>query len=219
MSRGDVTYDRYTSNGSEEWLMRIGPRGGPALLFLPPFFEELNRSRAMLVRTMRALAARGWTCVLPDLPGAGESGRLLEDIGWDDWRSAAFDSASKEVIATVSIRGGCLLDDVLAARGAWRLSPVPGAALLRDLDRTRIAHDGATGGYTPSAALRAGLMAATPIENTQVRTVRLSSARADADHKIDSAPPWRRAEPQSSSELAELLVCDIDTWVRACVAS
>jgi hypothetical protein len=49
----------------------VSARGG--LLFIPPFAEELNRSRHMVVKTARALAAAGWGVLLLDLFGTGDS--------------------------------------------------------------------------------------------------------------------------------------------------
>lgn len=218
MNRSDLAYDRYTTNGNDEWLLRIGPADAPALLVLPPLFEELNRLRATIVGTMRLLAERGWRCLLPDLPGTGESVRALETLTWADWRGAAADCAPSDLRATIAFRGGALLDDAIAVGCAWRLSPVSGASLVRDLDRTALTDDSATGGYSPSEALRAGLKAAQPAVRPRLRTLRLSTDPAAADCRIEAAPLWRRAEPQSSSQLKDILASDIDNWARACAA-
>jgi len=219
VSAGDLFYDRYTTTGTEEWLLRIGPAEGPLLLFLPPLFEELNRTRAMLVRTMRALASRGWTCLLPDLPGTGESLRPLETVDWTAWRAAAADAAPGALAGTVAVRGGCLLDDAAGGPCAWRLSPVDGAVLLRDLARTGLIDDAATGGYAPGADLSEPLSGASPASTARVRTVRLASDPAEAARKLDAPPIWRRAEPQTGSALADVIAGDIDLWVRACAGS
>ena len=86
---GGLYYDRYSVNGRDEWLMRIGEAEAPPILFLSPLLEEMNRTRALLAGIMRAVAARGFGCWLPDLPGTGESERALEDCDWTDWRDAA----------------------------------------------------------------------------------------------------------------------------------
>jgi pimeloyl-ACP methyl ester carboxylesterase len=192
--------------------MRIG--SGPALLFLPPLFEEMNRTRALLASAMRALASQGFECWLPDLPGTGESERALEDVSWDDWRDAglsAFRAAG--ALASVSLRGGALLDGAAPAR--WRFAPATGASLARDLARAGLMTEGG-GGYAPSEPLLAGLAGAEPTQGGTVRTLRLSTDRAEADLKLDGPPLWRRAEPQNSSELAEAMACDISQWVRSC---
>ena len=195
-------------------MMRIGE--GPALLLLPPLFEELNRTRALLATAMRALAAEGFSCWLPDLPGTGESERALEEVGWEDWRqatAAAFETAG--AVATIALRGGALLDHPSPAR--WRFAPAPGASLARDLARAGLMTEGG-GGYAPSEALLAALGAAEPVSGAAVRTVRLATDRAEAELKLEGPPLWRRAEPQNNYELAGAMASDIGQWVRACGA-
>jgi hypothetical protein len=192
--------------------MRIG--SGPALLFLPPLFEEMNRTRALLATVMRALAGQGFECWLPDLPGSGESERALEAVSWQEWRdaaSAAFETAG--AAASVSLRGGALLDEAAPAR--WRFAPATGASLTRDLARAGLMTDGG-GGYAPSPALLEPLALAEPAAGGSLRTVRLATDRAEADLKLEGPPLWRRAEPQNSLELAEAMALDISQWVRAC---
>jgi hypothetical protein len=193
-------------------MMRIG--SGPALLFLPPLFEEMNRTRALLATVMRTLAGEGYGCFLPDLPGTGESERALEEVSLQDWldsADAAFKAAGAS--ASVSLRGGALLDEAAPVR--WRFAPATGASIARDLSRAGLMTEGG-GGYAPSAALLAGLGSAEPAAGTKVRTLRLATDRAEADRKLEGPPLWRRAEPQNSSELAEAMVSDISKWVRSC---
>ena len=56
-SAGGLAFDRYSTAGSSEWLMRVGRVEGPPVLFLPPLLEEMNRTRAFLAGLMRRLAA------------------------------------------------------------------------------------------------------------------------------------------------------------------
>jgi hypothetical protein len=212
VSGAGLDYVRYRAGESDEWMMRIGE--GPALLFLPPLFEEMNRTRALLAATMRALAAQGLGCWLPDLPGTGESGRALEDVSWQDWRdaaAAAFETAG--AAATVSLRGGALLDEAAPAR--WRFAPATGASLARDLARAGLMTEGG-GGYAPAKGLLEALASAEPAPGAQVRTVRLATDRAEAELKLDGPPLWRRAEPQTSPELASAMALDISKWARQC---
>jgi pimeloyl-ACP methyl ester carboxylesterase len=196
--------------------MRIGNAAAPVLLFLPPLFEEMNRTRALIAATMRALAEEGFGCWLPDLPGTGESERALAAISWEDWRVAAAAAAPDALAAVVSVRGGALLDDAPPARCRWRFAPATGSSLARDLARAGLMTEGGGGGYAPSDALLASLEAAEPVPGDGVRTVRLVTDRAEADLKLDGPPLWRRAEPQTSPELAAALACDISAWVRQC---
>ena len=193
-------------------MMRIGT--GPALLFLPPLFEEMNRTRALLATVMGILAGDGYGCFLPDLPGTGESERALEEVTWQDWRdaaAAAFGAAG--ALASVSLRGGALLDEAAPVR--WRFAPATGASLARDLARAGLMTEGG-GGYAPSAELLDPLGAAEPAPGQRVRILRLSTDRAEADLKLDGPPLWRRAEPQNSYELAEAMALDISQWMRSC---
>jgi hypothetical protein len=214
VSGAGLAFVRYRTAASDEWMMRIGD--GPALLFLPPLFEEMNRTRALLAATMRALAAEGFGCWLPDLPGTGESERALGEISWQDWREAAAAAlAAAGAGATIAVRGGALLDEAAARR--WRFAPATGASLARDLGRAGLMTEGG-GGYAPSDGLVAALAAAEPAGGDDVRTVRLATDRAEADLKLEGPPLWRRAEPQTSPELARAMACDIAQWARQCGA-
>lgn len=214
MTSGGLAYGRYRTGGSDEWLMRIGDPGAPNVLFLPPLFEELNRTRAFMAGVMRLLAAEGLCCWLPDLPGTGESEAPLETVSWESWREATGSAVSKPK-ATVALRGGALLDDAAVTGCRWRFAPATGAAVARDLARAGLMSEGG-GGYAPSEALMAGLSAAELKAAPGVRTVRLATDRAEADLKLDGLPLWRRAEPQNSSELAGAAASDILKWMRQC---
>ena len=212
MSGPGLDYVRYRAGDRDEWMMRIGD--GPALLFLPPLFEELNRTRALLAATMRRLAAKGFGCWLPDLPGTGESERALAEISWQDWREAAAAAvAAAGAVVTVAVRGGALLDEAAPAR--WRFAPATGASLARDLARAGLMTEGG-GGYSPSQALLGPLAAAEPAPGAIVRTLRLATDRAEADLKVDGPALWRRSEPGTSDDLADALAADLAAWSGQC---
>lgn len=206
-----LRYERY---GDGEWLMRLGPEGGPKILFVPPLFEEMNRTRALIAAMMRYLGERGFDCRLPDLPGTGESERALESVGWNDWRSAIGGFDRSAMIA--SLRGGCLIDDAAPAAGYWRLAPVTGASLRRDLDRAGLAGGAAVAGYPPSEALLDTLKAAEPAPLAPGRVVRLASDAGEADAKLEGPALWRRSEPGTSAELAKSAADDLAQWVERC---
>jgi pimeloyl-ACP methyl ester carboxylesterase len=207
-------YSRYRVGGRDEWMMRIGE--GPALLFLPPLFEEMNRTRALLATVMRALARDGFACWLPDLPGTGESERPLGDVSWEDWREAASSAfESSEAVASIGIRGGALLDETSPFR--WRFAAATGASLARDLARAGLMTEGG-GGYAPSQSLLDALAKAEPAAGATVRTVRLATDRGEAERKLEGPPLWRRAEPQNNYQLAATIASDISQWVRECGA-
>lgn len=220
MNQASLAFARFESGGRQEWLMRIGAEDAPAILFVPPLFEEMNRTRALLAAVMRRLAAQGFGCWLADLSGTGESERDLGEVLWDDWRhdvtSAAIhitEKAGKPLIA--SLRGGVLVDDEAAGRGWWRFAPVDGLALQRDMVRAGLAGV-EWAGYAPGDALKAGLAGATQRGVSPLRTVRLDTDAQPADLKVDGPALWRRSEPGTSDALAETLAADLAQWSTEC---
>ncbi|WP_343641193.1 hydrolase 2, exosortase A system-associated [Roseateles sp.] len=62
---------------------REGARG--QILLLPPFAEEMNKSRRMTALTARAFAAAGFETLTLDLLGCGDSSGDFGDATWQDW--------------------------------------------------------------------------------------------------------------------------------------
>ena len=213
-----ISYDRFEAGGASEWRMRVGGDVGPPILFVPPLLEEMNRTRALIAAVMRLLAKRGYRCILPDLPGTGESPRALEEIAWNDWRHGVT-RAAPAATASVAIRGGCLIDDAADTIRAWRLAPVDGASLVRDLERAGLAAGGGSAGYSPSPALLEALRSAKPSPLPGARIVRLANDRGEAHLKLEGPPLWRRSEPGTSAALASAIAADIDTWIGQCAGS
>jgi hypothetical protein len=224
VSPAPLAYAQYKSDGRHEWMMRIGAADAPPILFVPPLFEEMNRTRALIAAVMRALASRNHGCWLPDLKGTGESEAPLDKVAWDDWRhdvSAAaayveWEAGRAPLIA--SLRGGGLIDDAAGAIGWWRLAPVAGASLARDMVRAGLAGV-EWAGYAPAAELRGRLEDAVPVDQAPLRTVRLASDAGTADVKLSGPALWRRSEPGGSPELAEAAAGDIAAWNAKCAAS
>ena len=100
MSVAFQSYELYKTSRAQEWMMRVGDPRTPAVLFVPPLFEELNRTRALIVAVMRALAREGHCGWLPDLTGTSESLAPLEEVAWDDWKSDVM--AAAEHVAEMS---------------------------------------------------------------------------------------------------------------------
>lgn len=225
MSGPAQSYEQYSGARGPEWLLRIGDPDAAPILFVPPLFEEMNRTRALLVSMMRTLAADGHCCWLPDLTGTGESLASLLDVAWEDWRhdvSVAAEHVARAHSASpliAAIRGGCLLDDAAEGVGHWQFAPVPGASLARDLDRASLGGGAEWAGYHEAkAALRQALAAATPAETAPLRTLRLATGAGAADAKVEGPALWRRSEPGTSVPLAAALAKDIGEWRRACAA-
>ncbi len=69
-------------------------RAKGAVLYVHPFAEEMNRTRRAVAVTARALAQDGWTVLLVDLLGCGDSSGDFGDATWFEWLddvSAAYD--------------------------------------------------------------------------------------------------------------------------------
>lgn len=218
-------YERYDADGSSEWLMRIGPREAPAILFLPALFEEMNRTRALVAAIMRSVARQGYGCWLIDLPGTGESERALDACDWTDWRNAVTAGARHvsaqgvQLRALAAIRGACLLDDAVETECRWRFAPVEGASLARDLSRAGLMGGGSSAGYALAPSLLASLEGAKAVPGKQTRIIRLASDRGDADLTVEGPALWRRSEPGNSPELAARLAGDIEQWLGPCAVS
>jgi hypothetical protein len=224
VNEAGLAYERFKCDGRQEWLMRLGGSRGQSILFVPPLFEEMNRTRALIVAVMRRLAFEGHACWLPDLAGTGESEQALADISWQDWRhdvtfAAAHIKKESGKPLVASLRSGALIDDGAAARGWWRLAPQDGAALARDMARSGLAGGVEWAGYAPSPELRAVLEAAKPAAPSKLRLVRLASDLQPADVKLDGPALWRRSEPGNSEALADAIAADLRAWSLQCAGS
>lgn len=197
-------------------MLRAGPDHGPCVLAVPALFEEANRTRALLVATLRALAARGIAAALPDLPGQNESLLPTIDARLAAWRTALRDAAAMlpRPLHVAAIRGGALLDGEVDAESRWYLSPLTGEAQVRELERLRRAGGGGDyGGNRIHPDMIAALGAAQPVTTGALRVVRLDGDPRPADRTIAAAPPWRASEPGAGVALAETLADDIAAWI------
>ena len=100
-----------------------GPSIG-GLLYVPPFAEELNKTRRMAALAASAFAARGWTVCQLDLFGTGDSAGDFGDTTWAHWLAdidLAWAWMQENVpgpAALWSLRGGALLvSDWASGRG------------------------------------------------------------------------------------------------------
>ena len=57
-----------------------------ALLYLPPFGDEMNKSRRMAALQARALAAAGYGVLMIDLYGCGDSSGEFAEARWNIWK-------------------------------------------------------------------------------------------------------------------------------------
>ena len=229
--------DHYDWAGGREAMLRFGDRARPGrvVVMLPALFEEHNRTRGFTVAICRGLAALGVASLLPDLPGQNESPLATDDVTLDDWRGAV--AALVETVGTsgpvhlAAIRGGAILDGAPGSVSVWRLAPIAGRAVLRDLHRAALvdgkppamAPDTGAGpatlaGNSIGGSLRSALMADDVLTTppAPVRTVQLEADTGDADVTLPGAPLWRRAEPGNDPTLAQMIAADIAAWIVRC---
>jgi exosortase A-associated hydrolase 2 len=112
-----------TTPHGRSFCMRYPPVSGPipggssglCVLVVPPFAEEMNKTRRMWTLLAAALAQRGVEVLIPDLHGTGESDGDFADARWEHWiedlvatcRLAREDGATRIVL--VAVRLGALL--------------------------------------------------------------------------------------------------------------
>ncbi len=136
------------------WYPPADKTTGPGwdLVCLPPFAEELNRSRRMMALQARAFAARGIGVLLFDLSGTGDSTGHFGDGRWPVWladaRTAA-DWLQRETGRPVGLWGlrfGGLMATALIGQEPGRFArlalwnPVTnGQSMVNQLLRIRIA--------------------------------------------------------------------------------
>jgi pimeloyl-ACP methyl ester carboxylesterase len=226
--------DHYVWPGGREKILRFGSPAGPQILFVQPFFEEANRLRQIITSVMRALAAEGIGCSLPDLPGVGESSIRLETVLLADWRVALAAAAQvirapEQPLLIASFRGGALIDDAAGGDHVWRCAPETGGRLVRDLMRTKLAGGGDAADDTQEVMALAGnclrktfldeIALATPASIPKLRTVRLATDAAPADATIPGGPVWRRSEPGDDPDLRAAIFTELLTLTRSCASS
>jgi exosortase A-associated hydrolase 1/exosortase A-associated hydrolase 2 len=91
------------------------------VLLLPPFAEEMNKSRRMCALLARGLAADGWRVVRIDLFGCGDSAGSLRDATWQQWCDDLRSELDRHLYADVPVwlwvlRAGALfIPELLAA--------------------------------------------------------------------------------------------------------
>lgn len=111
------------SSGKKLFVLRFRPHheSGEAVVFCPPFAEEMNKSRRMMSVAARRFAANGTTVLIVDLLGTGDSGGGFCDARWDIWRddiAAALswlNAGRKYAITLCGIRLGAALALEVAA--------------------------------------------------------------------------------------------------------
>lgn len=146
------------------------PRG--ALLYVHPFAEEMNASRAVVAQQARVLAQRGVAVLQLDLKGCGDSAGDFAEASWAawlddvrlarDWLAARLPGVP---LGLWGLRAGCLL----AAEAARRDPPsfglmwqpvLSGQQHVSQFVRLQRAADMVQGGRSAAAGTHAGQWAA-----------------------------------------------------------
>jgi len=176
------------------------PAHGPAraaLLYVPPFGEEMNRTRRAAALQARELAANGCAVLQLDLYGCGDSDGEFCAARWDIWKQdlalahAWLAARSGCAVGLWGVRLGALLALDYARKPALPVArlvlwqPVlRGAVYLNQLLRVRLAADmlaGAEG--SDSRRLREALRQAPQ----EIGGYELGPALADAIESVDAA--------------------------------
>ncbi len=169
------------------------PDGKPPdswLIFVPPWAEEMNKSRRMMARLGHALAGRGIGMCLPDLYGTGDSAGDFGEARWEIWRddlvrtSQWLAQQGCRRLLLGGLRAGCLLanemQDALDLPVDHLLFWQPvgkGAQQLTQFLRLRMAAGMTSGSGETVKELRARLAAGEALE---IAGYALSPALADA---------------------------------------
>ena len=217
-----------------EHQLRIAPTKTPraTIVFVPPLFEEANRTRRTLVLAMRALAADGFAALLPDLPGQNDSLVPLTEVDLDRWQDALAGVAATVdgPVIVASIRGGALIDHRASVAAWWRLAPVGGASLLRTLMRARVAADREAGrtssleSLQTEAATAPLLLAGNALSPAMISQLGAAEAQpveplssiALGEGGVAGTPLWLRAEPGEDAAMARAIAADIAAWSKTC---
>jgi len=89
-----IRADFFEHQGRKLFYLLLRPSHGEArgsVLFLPPFTEEMHKSRHIVASQAREIAAKGYNVLLLDLTGCGDSEGAFANASWQIWlQDAAF---------------------------------------------------------------------------------------------------------------------------------
>lgn len=209
----------------------MASRGG--VLCVPPFAEELNKSRWMFALQARRLAAAGFAVLIPDLYGTGDSAGDFGEARWAIWRNDVMRCAAwlrqrgHESLMLWGVRLGALLAAELAAEtAATRLlfwQPVTsGPRFLQQFLRLRLTADRLKGGNETLGQLQAALAAGHSLE---IAGYELHPQLAAALERVELTPPppgvsvdWLELTRAAHGSLAPPSQRIVDAWREAGVA-
>ncbi len=133
-------------------VLRRSPGSERCVIFIPPFAEEMNRCRRQVAETAARLVDEGYSVLVPDLFGTGDSEGEFGDATWSVWLddlsriTAWAEGEGLRADAVIATRLGCALladclhERALCVRRAVLWQPVDsGAAYLQQFLRLRVA--------------------------------------------------------------------------------
>lgn len=202
-----------------------------AIVHVPPFGEEMNKSRRAAAIQARSLASAGFAVLRMDLFGCGDSSGELRDATWERWKSdlllakAWVEQQTGATAMLWAVRLGALLavDLLQAQHGIMRLilwQPVlNGSAYLTQLLRIQIAsgllgkEDQGAGVSTLKQQLLTGAL-------VEIAGYDITPGLAQALERLDarklSMPPlridWLEVAPSQSAQLAPARAVIAKQW-------
>ncbi|ANB02206.1 hydrolase 2, exosortase A system-associated [Ectothiorhodospira sp. BSL-9] len=199
------------------------------VLFVPPFAEEMNKSRRMVNLQARRLAAAGYAAMIPDPFGTGDSEGDFGEATWDIWLDdldRCLDVLRQRWNAPLvlwGLRTGCLLiSDFLQRHESLRpqatllWQPVTqGERFLVQFLRLRMASGMMGGTKETTGALKARLDAG---EDLEIAGYRLSPSLARSLGEAQLSPPksgaiiWLEVLPGGMDELPAISQKCLTEW-------
>ena len=129
MSRGELSAE-FIAGGRGRLLAVVRRPSRTAcsgVLIVPPFAEEMNKSRHLFTEVADALIESGIATVVVDLFGTGDSEGEFSDADWSVWKSdlaaAAQWARAQQITITklLAVRLGCALGCEAARDNGWKL--------------------------------------------------------------------------------------------------
>ncbi|MDQ3189298.1 MAG: hydrolase 2, exosortase A system-associated [Pseudomonadota bacterium] len=144
------------------------------VILAPPFAEEMNRCRRMTALAARRLAYAGWTVIVRDLLGCGDSSGDFGDASWQAWQEdlrclVAEVPAGAPLWLWGSRAGALLVPAMLDVRADahvvfWQPLPAGKTALAQFLRLKTVSASIAGSARVDAGALRAILKQGQPVE-------------------------------------------------------
>jgi exosortase A-associated hydrolase 2 len=204
------------------------------MLFVPPFAEEMNKSRRMAALQARALADDGWIVLEMDLYGCGDSEGDFAQASWGQWVADVRDAAAwlrtETGLAPVlwGLRAGCLV----ARDAAAAMEPAPdlvfwqpstsGRQTLQQFLRLRVASQlfSDTGsGRIGTEALRGQLVQGDAVEVAGYLLPPEVALGLDASALTPTSVPvrvaWLEIVPEGTAELPPAAQAQSRAWQHA----